>query len=250
MESGSDSGPSKAENRGRPKEHLNTSTQRPKAIPAKSSFSSLAAVKPRSAAETTSKNMTVETETVTSIPQAAIGGPPGERVAQGRGDPSGSLRLKPSNETIRPKKDRKKATRKAPSINAGTGMSFFTHNPYHHHQHPRARTDFRPRSDTIPSVSSSSSTVEFPQQYAISISSSHEMAMRKPSMQSPSFFISIHLLMQARVKLRRKQTSSKLRWQVLLMKRIRQTLTKHSCTNPIHRTLHHIGIDIIRGHQA
>ena len=131
--------------------------------------------------------MTVETETVTSIPQAAIGGPPGERVAQGRGDPSGSLRLKPSNETIRPKKDRKKAARKAPSINAGTGMSFFTHNPYHHHQHPRARKDFRPRSDTIPSVSSSSSTVEFPQQYAISISSSHEMAMRKPSVRSPSF---------------------------------------------------------------
>jgi hypothetical protein len=37
---------------------------------------------------------------------------------------------------------------------------------------------------------------------------------------------------------------------VLLMKRIRQTLTKHLCTNPIHRTLHHIGIDIIQGHQA
>lgn len=123
VESGSDSGPNKAENRGRSKEHLNTSTQRPKAIPAKSSFSSLAAIKPRSAAETTSKNMTVETETVTSIPQAAIGGPQGERVAQGRGDPSGSLRLKPSNETIRPKKDKKKVTRKAPSINAGTASS-------------------------------------------------------------------------------------------------------------------------------
>src|SRR6266702_2481606 len=63
----------------------------------------------------------------------------------------------------------------------------FTHNPYHHHQHPSARTDFRPRSDTIPSVSSNSSTVEFPQQYAISISSSHEMAMRRPSMRSLSF---------------------------------------------------------------
>ena len=126
VESGSDSGPNKAENRGRSKEHLNTSAQRPKAIPAKSSFSSLVAIKPRSAAETTSKNMTVETETVTSIPQAAIGGPQGERVAQGRGDPSGSLRLKPSNETIRPKKDRKKTMRKAPSISAGTGRSFYS----------------------------------------------------------------------------------------------------------------------------
>lgn len=194
--------------------------------------------------------MTVETETVTSIPQAAIGGPQGERVAQGRGDPSGSLRLKPSNETIRPKKDRKKATRKAPSINAGTGRSSFTYSLPLPSAPEGQKWIFCPRSDTIPFVSSSSSTVEFPQQYEISISSSHEMAMRKPSMQSPSFFISIHLLMQARVKLRRKQTSSKLRWQVLLMKRIRQTLTKHSCTNPIHRTLHHIGIDIIRGHQA
>ena len=250
MESGSDSGPSKAENRGRPKEHLNTSTQRPKAIPAKSSFSSLAAIKPRSAAETTSKNMTVETETVTSIPQAAIGGPQGERVAQGRGDPSGSLRLKPSNETIRPKKDRKKATRKAPSINAGTGMSFFTHNPYHHHQHPRARTDFRPRSDTIPSVSSRSSTVEFLQQYAISIYSSPRWLCINLQCDNHLFYIYIHLLMKACVKLPRKQTSSKLRWQVLLMKRIRQTQTKPLCTNPIHRTLHHIGIDIIQGHQA
>jgi len=57
--------------------------------------------------------MTVETETVSSIPQIAVGGSLG-------GPINGSLRAKPSSETIRPKKEKKKA-RKAPSVTSGTG---------------------------------------------------------------------------------------------------------------------------------
>ncbi|KAK3058413.1 Vacuolar inheritance and morphology protein, partial [Teratosphaeriaceae sp. CCFEE 6253] len=62
--------------------------------------------------------MTVETETVQSIPQSAL--VPGDRNSSGRNDPSGSIRLKPSMETIRPKKERKKPAQKARSINQGT----------------------------------------------------------------------------------------------------------------------------------
>jgi hypothetical protein len=67
--------------------------------------------------------MTVETETVSSIPQTTLGNP-SDRVASGRMEHGGTLRVKASNETIRPGKGRKKASRKAPSINAASGMSF------------------------------------------------------------------------------------------------------------------------------
>lgn len=63
--------------------------------------------------------MTVETETVQSIPQSSLNA--GDRSSGGRGENSGSVRLKPSNETIRPKKERKKPAAKARSINQGTG---------------------------------------------------------------------------------------------------------------------------------
>ncbi|TKX20066.1 hypothetical protein C1H76_7748 [Elsinoe australis] len=66
------------------------------------------------------RNMTVETETVASIPQSALSA---DRAAGQRGDIGGSIRLKPSNETIRPRKERKKATRKAPSVHNGTASS-------------------------------------------------------------------------------------------------------------------------------
>ncbi|PNS17512.1 Vacuolar segregation protein 7 [Sphaceloma murrayae] len=66
------------------------------------------------------RNMTVETETVASIPQSALSA---DRATGQRHDPGGSLRLKPSNETIRPRKERKKATRKAPSVHNGTASS-------------------------------------------------------------------------------------------------------------------------------
>lgn len=61
--------------------------------------------------------MTVETETVTSIPQVALAQGAG---AQGSG---GSIRTKPSSETIRPKKDKKKPPRKQPAVTSGTASS-------------------------------------------------------------------------------------------------------------------------------
>ena len=89
------------------------------AIHSRKSYTNLPS-KLKSAAEGTTKNMTVETETVSSIPQVAVGGGAGERKGPGRTD-SGSLRLKESTETIRPKKEKKRAVRKTASLNAGTG---------------------------------------------------------------------------------------------------------------------------------
>lgn len=148
-ESGSESGGNKSEGRGRSVDPRMSALQKPR-LPSRTSFTSLAPGKAKSAGEIASKNMTVETETVTSIPQPAIGGPT-DRSIQGRADPSGSLRLKPSNETIRPKKDRKKAARKAPSITSGTGRS---HVPsYLHLQHrPNESPEPRPRLNMNPTV--------------------------------------------------------------------------------------------------
>ncbi|KAJ9141672.1 Phospholipid metabolism enzyme regulator [Pleurostoma richardsiae] len=61
--------------------------------------------------------MTVETETVTSIPQVAVA------PAAGKEGSNGSLRTKPSSETIRPKKDKKKLSRKQPSVTASNASS-------------------------------------------------------------------------------------------------------------------------------
>ena len=59
------------------------------------------------------KNMTVETETVSSVPVVAIGAG-AERTV------NGSIRAKPSSETIRPKKEKKERKRKQ-QVNAGQG---------------------------------------------------------------------------------------------------------------------------------
>jgi hypothetical protein len=117
-ESGSDSG---IKNDTQPKmQELRspTAAQRPgTTLSLKSSFSTLATNKAR--AEAASRNMTVETETVPSIAQATISNQ--DRSVSGRTD--SSLRLKASNETIRPRKEKKAAKRKAPSIHSGTGRS-------------------------------------------------------------------------------------------------------------------------------
>jgi hypothetical protein len=112
--SGSDSGP-KTATKAKMQEHRSTSTHRLSNVSSKPSLSSLST----RARDPPLRNMTVETETVPSIAQATISNQ--DRSASGRAD--GSLRLKPSNETIRPKKERKPAKRKAPSINAGTASS-------------------------------------------------------------------------------------------------------------------------------
>lgn len=74
--------------------------------------SSLSAKHAKGKAEQT---MTVETETVASIPQVALG--TGSKTES----TNGTLKAKPSTETIRPKKDKKKVPRKQPSTANGTG---------------------------------------------------------------------------------------------------------------------------------
>ena len=95
---------------------------KPPVVQSKRSFTQLPFTKGKTApSDGPVKNMTVETETVSSIPQLALGGGAGERHPLRRTDTGGSLRLKPSNETIRPKKEKKRMARKAPSAHSGTG---------------------------------------------------------------------------------------------------------------------------------
>lgn len=85
----------------------------PPLVSRQSSAMSSKQIKPKQ--EGSTQNMTVETETVSSIPQVALStGNKAEGV-------NGSLKAKPSTETIRPKKDKKKTVRKQPTVNTGNG---------------------------------------------------------------------------------------------------------------------------------
>ncbi|KAK3325797.1 vacuolar segregation subunit 7-domain-containing protein [Apodospora peruviana] len=110
-ESGSESGSIKASRR---------TTVASTAPPLKTRQSS-ASVKPGAgkgkAGEGSLQSMTVETETVTSIPPVVLA--PGVGVQAS----NSSLRTKPSNETIRPKKEKKKPSRKQPAVTTGTASS-------------------------------------------------------------------------------------------------------------------------------
>ena len=96
--------------------------------PAKA-YSTNTSTRVKPSGEGSTRSMTVETETVSSVPQLAVGGP-------GVGN-NGSIRAKPSTETIRPKKEKKKTARKAPSV-TGTGEHpHLSSRPrLHHHHHP------------------------------------------------------------------------------------------------------------------
>jgi hypothetical protein len=98
------------------KKPLTSTANRPASNLAKRSFTNLTTSKPKTAEPP--RTMTVETEPVTSMPPLLVG----DRGASGR-DGNGSVRTKPSSETIRPKKDKKKSTRKATSLHSGTGTS-------------------------------------------------------------------------------------------------------------------------------
>lgn len=104
----------KAENGRRPRA---PSSSRGASDLAKRSFTNLTNAKNKTTTDPP-RTMTVETETVTSLPQLL--GP--DRGASGR-DGNGSVRTKPSNETIRPKKEKKRSSRKTPSLHAGTVTS-------------------------------------------------------------------------------------------------------------------------------
>jgi hypothetical protein len=121
--------------------------------------------------------MTVETETIPSVAQSTIGNQ--DRSVSGRVD--GSLRLKPSNETIRPKKERKPAKRKAPSINAGTGRS--SHISYHYYIPSRPHVGSR--SNTASSFGSPVSDRSYDDRRSTMMMSTSNTEMRMPE-QRPS----------------------------------------------------------------
>ena len=101
--------------------------------PAKA-YSTNTSTRGKPSGEGSTRNMTVETETVSSIPQIAVGGP-------GAGN-NGSIRAKLSSETIRPKKEKKKTARKTPSVTSGMGEHLIlpkaSRPRLHHHHSTRA----------------------------------------------------------------------------------------------------------------
>ena len=126
-ESGSESG-GKGEIKMRTAPAAPATAPRPSGPATKSYNAGAAAGRGKPSGEGSTRNMTVETETVSSVPQIAVGGP-------GAGN-NGSLRAKPSSETIRPKKEKKKSTRKTPSVTSGTGEQAHSSRPrLHHHYH-------------------------------------------------------------------------------------------------------------------
>lgn len=133
---------------------------KPQVVHPKRSITQLLPTKGRMGSEGMVKNMTVETETVSTIPQVSLGGGAGERTGLGRAETAGSLRLKPSTETIRPKKEKKRVARKAPALNSGTGGSM-SRRFHHHHIHTR------PPSPTS-TLSLSTSSSQFSPSYAVS----------------------------------------------------------------------------------
>lgn len=140
-ESGSESGGTisagaQTESKAQRRQVVSSNPAKPHVVHPKSSVTQLLPAKGRAGSEGMAKNMTVETETVSTIPQVSLGGGAGERTGLGRAETAGSLRLKPSTETIRPRKEKKRVTRKAPSLNSGTGGST-SRRLHHHHLYTR-----------------------------------------------------------------------------------------------------------------
>ncbi|KAI8403126.1 hypothetical protein FOFC_16560 [Fusarium oxysporum] len=106
QESGSDTSNNKAE------------TRRPTSVPPPiitRQSSAMSNKQMKSKQDGSIQTMTVETETVPSVPQVAL------TTAQKSEGTNGTLKTKQSTETIKPKKDKKKVTRKQPPVNAGNG---------------------------------------------------------------------------------------------------------------------------------
>lgn len=112
-ESGSESGGDKSD--GLNSRRLSVTHSAPRR--SRNSYTSLPGTKTR---QTESGNMTVETETVQSIPHSGIG----DRNSSNR---ESALRVKTSNETIRPKKERRSVPKKPRSVtgNASTKADIF-----------------------------------------------------------------------------------------------------------------------------
>ncbi|CAI7640484.1 unnamed protein product [Penicillium glandicola] len=109
--SGSDSGENRSSE---PKEEtrpqVSGAAKPPRTLMSQRSTTSLSAGARGKPADGSVRNMIVETETVSSIPQVSMGVGNGERGGASRAE-QGTLRMKPSNETIRPRKEKKKSRR-------------------------------------------------------------------------------------------------------------------------------------------
>ncbi|KAI1495065.1 vacuolar segregation subunit 7-domain-containing protein [Biscogniauxia mediterranea] len=111
-ESGSDSGSVKTNTR-----RSSAATPAPLLHSRQSSTTLKFGTRGQTSGESSSRNMTVETEQVKNIPQMSLVPNPG-----GVGT-NGSLRTRPSSETIKPKKEKKKHTRKTTSVASGNASS-------------------------------------------------------------------------------------------------------------------------------
>lgn len=109
IESGSDSGGNRSSKEDARSNATGTSKTSRTVMPQRST-TSLGAGARGKPADGSVRNMIVETETVSSIPQVSLGVGTGERGSAGRSD-QGTLRMKPSTETIRPRKEKKKSRR-------------------------------------------------------------------------------------------------------------------------------------------
>ncbi|PWY70425.1 putative phospholipid metabolism enzyme regulator [Aspergillus heteromorphus CBS 117.55] len=121
-ESGSDSGGNKSsEPMEGNRRHASSGARGPNTLLPKRSSTSLSGGPRAKPTDGSVRNMIVETETVSSIPQVSLGVATGDRGNTGRLD-TGTLRMKPSTETIRPKKE-KKRTRKPATLASGAASS-------------------------------------------------------------------------------------------------------------------------------
>lgn len=103
-----------ADNGNSPSDSRRTSSVPPPPLVSRQS-SAMSTKQPKSKPETGStQSMTVETETVASIPQVAL-------TTGTKESSNGTLKAKPSAETIKPKKEKKKALRKQTPLSSGTG---------------------------------------------------------------------------------------------------------------------------------
>ena len=171
-ESGSESG-GKSEMKLRSSSVAPQSTLRSNPPPSSKSFSA-GVGRGKASGEGSTKHMTVETETVSSIPQVAVG-------PIGGGGNNGSIRTKPSTETIRPKKEKKKTARKAPSVTSNMGEPLRPSRSRQHHHHNSVRGDV---SDTSTACSPETEYGQGPFSHCGSLATSPERrgASRKPSL--------------------------------------------------------------------
>ena len=95
-----------------------------------------------------SQNMTVETETVASVPQVALN-------AGSKADGANTtLKAKPSTETIKPRKEKKKTSRKQPAVSSGNGENKHLSTSFVQRdlRHPRSERSMSVVSDAVISL--------------------------------------------------------------------------------------------------